>query len=245
MPAEFTTDAYTRALYHLNESSWGTDGVLDSSGNGLHLSCTTTPGTGLMGNGFVAPGDNQIFKSVASGMPQYSATIEGWVCLPAGNLKGCFFYCGSDGGGYGIGTGGTAFENAGRKLVVLYGGAAWHVPTYTFPDSGSSTWFHVALVVESDGRPSMYVNGTKVTYAGTTAPKVPASGLCIGNEFSNTSTRVCVVGIIVDEVRYSSTIRYTQNFDPSASTGHPALRRYGGSPDTNHIQHRQPSIVWG
>jgi hypothetical protein len=155
--------------------------ALDSGSNASPWTygASVTPNkTGLLSDGGTAVsgnGSNPIatLPSVPSGLTGGNVTLEAWVKLPTGNLKGSFVKVGSSSNGWGMGIGGTQWDNAGRTLVLLTETIAWNPTSYSFPNTAGV--YHVMVVRGTGNAYTCYVNGTAVATGNLSSP-VAASG---------------------------------------------------------------------
>lgn len=122
------------------------------------------------------------------GASNTNTTISLWVYNPNATNSGAFIKIGNA-NGYGIGMGNnTTFDNSsglGTKLIMLYEGVRW------IPTTGSVTtgWHHIAMVINSAGVPTAYLDGVSVgTYAGANAV-APSASVGIGSSQPNATAR--------------------------------------------------------
>jgi hypothetical protein len=167
------------AYWKLDETSSAAPTAADAAGG-----TAWTFGTGVVGGqtavvpdgGTSVHGDgvNPIctLASVPTAVNGANVTLEAWVHLPGTNVKGSFVKVGSSSNGWGMGIGGTQWDNVGQKLILLSETVAWHPTTYTFPGAGN---YHVMAVRGALGAVTAYVNGTSV-WTGTLSSPVTASG---------------------------------------------------------------------
>jgi outer membrane protein OmpA-like peptidoglycan-associated protein len=167
------------AYWKLDETSSAAPTATDAAGGSAW-----TFGTGVVGGqtAVVADGGTSVhgdgvnpiatLASVPTAVNGDNVTLEAWVHLPGTNVKGSFVKVGSSSNGWGMGIGGTQWDNVGQKLIVLSETKAWHPTTYTFPGAGN---YHVMVVRGASGAVTAYVNGTSV-WTGTLTAPVTASG---------------------------------------------------------------------
>jgi len=101
-------------------------------------------------------------------------SVSFWVLTPESVTHGTFFKADGTGtaNGYGVGIGSGSFDANGWDLLVLFEALRWINLGYTL---APNTWYHIVLVLDENGYPTVYVNGTKV-YSDTTGAPQPANG---------------------------------------------------------------------
>ncbi|MCD4696035.1 MAG: LamG domain-containing protein, partial [Bacteroidales bacterium] len=97
-------------------------------------------------NDFVAIGSN-------FGLGTNTLSVECWVYIPTVSEKGTFINIGGAANGYGIGVGGTDFENLGNKLIYINDMVGWRETGY---DIGTG-WHHVAFTKDGSHNINIYL----------------------------------------------------------------------------------------
>lgn len=157
--------------------------TIDSSGNGydgsLAGSPTITDGQSGFANGAYAFNGNAeyVATSPSPTLGTINITISSWAFNPIISNRGTFVKIGTTDSpctGYGIGMGGTTYDNSGTKLIMLYECIRW-IPTTADISVG---WHHIVMTIDGSGIPSAYLDGSLVgSYPGTVpiAPQGPVS----------------------------------------------------------------------
>src|SRR4051812_25757548 len=144
--------------------------------------------------------DDEVQVGSTFGIGAANLTISNWVYVSSASLSGAFVKLGNGSTGYGIGVGGTTYDNAGNQLIILYEAIRW-VPTGSNIGTG---WHHVAVTVDGSGVPTAYLDGQSLGSFAGTAPVSPAGAITyIGGYTSSTPTNRHFNGP-VDEVRIYS-----------------------------------------
>jgi len=141
--------------------------------NGIISNATSAPGqTGVADTAYSFNGSNtSITTSSTFGLGTSNVSISAWIYNPTATNSGAFLKVGNPSYGYGIGIGGSIFDNSspGTKLIILYEGVRW-IPTTTNVGTG---WHHIVLVIDGSGTPTAYLDGVSTgAYAGA-APGAP------------------------------------------------------------------------
>lgn len=238
---EFTPDADTVALWHMNEAAWnGTAGeVIDATGNG-------NDGTALNGANTIANGwfdrcgsfdGSDDWVRCGQGCELFGdCTVEAWIhwlnvttayrrqIVTKYSAEGAFMYSLE------------IHHGAGDKLrfSVRPASSAYVFSTIAVPDN---QWVHVAGVREGN-QLRVYINGTCYGTADVT-PDLVASAGYVGIGLNPRYFNQPFDGYI-DDVRLSSVARYTGDFSPH--------RYESGTVTARHElgqQHALTSIDWG
>jgi hypothetical protein len=144
-----------------------------------------------------------------------------WVNIPDTSESGAFVKIGGENAnGYAIGVGNGTFDSEGNELIMLYEAVRW-IDTNTNIGTG---WHHVAMIIDSAGVPSAYIDGVFLTtYAGTGAV-TPTASTKIGGY---TITAINRYGMYyLDDVRIYNYPRSTAQIVQDMNGDHPL----GGSP---------------
>ena len=144
-------------------------------------------------NDYVAIGSN-------FGIGTNNLSVECWVYIPDNSEQGTFIKIGNAANGYGIGVGGTTFENPGNKLIYINELVGWH-PTGN--DIGTG-WHHVAFTIDGSNSTNIYLDGINV-YSFTETPITPSSVTYIGS--TDASGGRLLTGGKIDEVRVWNDVR--------------------------------------
>jgi len=214
---EYAPDAHTVALYHLNGD------VLDSSGNGRHLTLQNATGNFSYTTGASAavqnalatagtvtgwPGGDRLYSSQLRYPGSGDWTVEALVYLPVGYAGGMYFIqhysehvAGRD--QYRLG------YHSGTETAMwrTWGGGAFHGPLAGEFSFGE--WHHLAGVYDaSEGKNLLYVDGALV--GETPAPAMDAMGswntYILGSWFGSAGPAM------IDEIRISTIARTPEDF---------------------------------
>jgi len=141
------------------------------------------------------------YVSIAStfGLGTNTLTAECWVNIPSTSEKGAFIKIGDSSDGYGVGVGGTSFDDLGNKLIYLHEALSWNS---TGIDIGTG-WHHVAFSIDASHDIILYLDGVEV-YSFNEIPLTPSSATTIGS--GGGTARVLTDGKI-DEVRIWNDVR--------------------------------------
>ncbi len=165
-------------------SYWKMD---ETSGNNVADSQDGHPGTATAANivdgkinkarSFSGGSNSDVNIPSVMGLGNTSITISAWVYL-SGPTHGAFVKVGGTSGtnGYGIGVGNTTFDDNGNNLIMLYEWIRW-IPTGRAIGTG---WHHVAMVIDSSGVPTGYVDGSPVGPFSGSNPLAPSGNTNIG-----------------------------------------------------------------
>lgn len=136
------------------------------------------------------------------GLTNANVTLEAWVYLDSLSLSGPIIKVGSTGqSGYGIGVGGTYWDanTRGNNLILLFEMVRW-VNTGVPVGLG---WHHVAMVLNSSGHPSAYLDG-KLVYSDTGSVAIsPTLNATIIGGYGTAR----YLNATIDDVRISNTAR--------------------------------------
>lgn len=155
---------------------------------------------GKYGGGFEFDGINdKISVPNTFGIGTSNFAISVWVNLDSNSESGAFVKIGgvSPNVGFGIGVGGSTYDNSGNDLILLYEGERW-IDTN---DNIGTGWHHVVMSVDASGYPTAFIDGV-LTYSDSIgAGAAPQSSVTyIGGYTGSTSeNRYADVGL--DEVR--------------------------------------------
>src|SRR3989344_1481411 len=182
--------------------------ALDSSGNGNTGTLVSGPAwtVGQIGGALQFDGfDDYTLINSTFGLGNTNLTIAGWA-KPNSAFEGGAFVkvgnetSGSGGDGFAIGIGNTNFDSNGNNFIVLYEGVRWISSGVNF----GTGWHHFALVVDSTGEPSIYLDGALVySDTGTSANLIGSLGAAdtqIGGYTSATPSER-YINAMIDEVR--------------------------------------------
>jgi hypothetical protein len=192
-------DANLVAYYKLEDTA-------DSKGsNTLTNSGSVSFSTGKFGNGALFSGSNALYTASVFGIGTTNFSMSAWVYIPSTSLSGAFVKVGKDatGGGantgYGMGVGGTQYDNSGNNFILLYEGVRW-IGTGTALGTG---WHHVVMTVDGSSVPRAYIDGVFINSYSGTGPVAPTTyssiGAVVGNSTSNINYKISN-GVIVDDV---------------------------------------------
>jgi hypothetical protein len=127
---------------------------------------------------------NGVSSNVSTALPTTavnSVSVAVWAYIPSTSDHGAFVKLGSTGSpgsGYGIGVGGSNWDNVGNELWVLFENVRWI-------DCGTSigTGWHLAvLVLSSSGVPSCYLDGRLTTTSTGAGAIAPTPAMYIGSD---------------------------------------------------------------
>jgi hypothetical protein len=141
-------------------------------------------------------------------------TMEAWVKWAGGTYTQYIVMNGTNGldqSGYAMAI------YADGTPVILLSGLAWLDGTSSKISVG--VWTHIAIV-NNGGTWSIFVNGTSVLTQIAGSPSTPAEFFSIGVTDSYHRTSDDIGGYfngVIDEVRFSSVVRYTSNFTPPST----------------------------
>lgn len=114
--------------------------------------------------------DSQVDISSTFALTNANLTLACWVYL-FGDTDGAFIKIGGASSGFAIGVGGTTYDNTGNDLIGLFETIRW-IDTNVAIGTG---WHHVAMVIDSAGKPTMYLDGASV-YSDASSFGVAPSG---------------------------------------------------------------------
>jgi len=167
---DYTQDTNCQLAVQMNSDQ---DPLTDDSGKGANLTKQGTAkptytASGKYGGGFYFDGIDSNFSTNGTGTGVKLGTSINlssvmWVNLSSTSLQGSFFNLGNPGAaGYCIGVGDhNTFENttsSGNYLIALFNYVRW-IPTGTTIGTG---WHHTAIVLDSSGYPTIYLDGVSV-----------------------------------------------------------------------------------
>jgi len=157
---------------------------LDFDGTGDYVSINSTMGLGVT-----------------------NVTIEAWVYIPSTTASGTIARLGKNDTGFGIGVGGTQYDNTGNNLIVLIDLRRW---INTNQEIGTG-WHHVAFSVGSSNEVNIYLDGvnvyTEASYVDPAFTPQNYSSIAATTNEDNTSISRVFSGGKIDEVRYWGDVR--------------------------------------
>lgn len=165
------------SYFKLDESSGN---AADSHGaNTLTNNGTMTYGVGIINNGAVLAAGKYLSRTSAILSAVSNISVSFWINLPDTSETGGFVRIGSIGAsdGWGIGVGGTQYDNAGNNLIILIDGIAWR----SMGALGAAGWKHI-VIVRGASTWTAYVNNVPLAGAPTDSPASPAAETYIGND---------------------------------------------------------------
>lgn len=177
-PVQIVRESLSLLVDAANSSSYPGSGttLFDLSGNGRNG--TLQAGVSYNSSGFFS------FNNTTTGYVSFplvttsrvNVTMQAFVNMPASD-GGAIFYNGSS-GGYGLGIGGTTFDNAGNDAIGLFQNIRW-IDTNSPWGTG---WMLVTLLLNASSVPSLYKNTTLIgSYSGT-IPNVPSTNTLLGSD---------------------------------------------------------------
>jgi len=152
----------------------------DSSSTGLNAAVTAatlTTGQNTQSNqaysfnGF----SSYIVTSSLPTIGAASATLSAWIYNPMASNQGTFVKAGTT-DGYGIGIGSGNFETPGSNLILIFENVRWIQTSATIPIG----WHHIAMVINANGVPSAYLDGSYINSYPGAGPLAPTTYLTIG-----------------------------------------------------------------
>jgi hypothetical protein len=162
-------------------SYWGLNGNDNDSisANNGTASGTISYTTGVKGNANGARstvGGTDGLITMTSGGVAASRSYSLWVNISGTSLKGAFLgdancYSAADNQGFAIGVGSGDTETVGNRLIVPFWGVAWQ-------DTGiniGTGWHHIVVVIGSDRKATVYLDGGASTYTGTAVMNVTSN----------------------------------------------------------------------
>ncbi|MFC2107218.1 LamG domain-containing protein, partial [Bacteroidota bacterium] len=209
MYQELTTTTNLVAYYKLNSSS-GTTAIDSKGSNTGTLDGSMTDTDWVTSSAFFGPKNCIDFNtndhvSLPFVIGTTSVSIECWVKLNTISDHGAFIHIGNTDTGFGIGVGGASWDNSGNELIVLYDTKDW----YLTGENLGTNWHHVALVLDANSKPIVYLDGEEV-YSNSEA-LVPLSPTGISSIAAsvraNSNVHRHLTRGIIDEVRIWSDVR--------------------------------------
>ena len=170
--------AYSNNYYY---SSLSSPSYLEGAES--HLSQNSPEGLFSLGsnNRYVARFNGQS-SNVTTPLPTTavsSVSLLEWVYIPSLSDHGGFVKLGSVGGdGYGIGVGGSDWDNAGNTLWGLFESVRW----FSCNTAIGVGWHFVGLVISSNGVPSCYLDGRLTATVSGSNALPPSPALYIGSD---------------------------------------------------------------
>lgn len=209
----------TIAIAHASGVDVIQDHSTQSSGTIRYYARQGTPGSsGWSANRFAGAAqfdgtNDHIYTGSNFSLGTSNVTLETWVRLDSASTRGAFIKVGGN-NGYAIGVGTSSYDNNGNNLIGLYEGIAWINTNVTI----GTGWHHVAMVITTSGVAKFFIDGTLVFTSSSSSITTPAATTYIGG-YDSTGfgglTRYCTC--VLDEVRLSSSARYSATFTPSTS----------------------------
>lgn len=214
---EYSPDANTVLLLHMNESSWnGTDrDVIDSSGkgnNGVSYNGVNTTADGKFGRAGDFDGTDDYIECWGAGIDSLSFgantdfTIECWVKLDKfTGQEFNLFVTKSNGDGFGYRLG---WDSSSKAFFHIESETAEATVT-SATSLKTGEWYHIAGTADRDGKAAIYVNGK---LDGTPQDISGVGNIDISGGF--------LIGALnagwyrtdglIDEVRVSNRVRYSE-----------------------------------
>lgn len=144
------------------------------SQNGVITNATSTMNQGgYADSAYAFNGLNaSIIANSSYGLGTTNLSMSCWVNSSSASNSGEFLKIGTS--GYGIGIGGTTFDNStpGTKIVMRYEGIRW-IPTTT--DLLAGGWHHIVMVIDASGVPTAYLDGVSTGANAGAGPLAPGS----------------------------------------------------------------------
>ena len=141
------------------------------------------------------------------GLGATNVTIEAWVYISSTLESGTIARLGKNDTGFGIGVGGTQYDNTGNNLIVLIDLRRW---INTNQEIGTG-WHHVAFSVGSSNEVNIYLDGvnvyTEASYVNPAFTPQNYSSIAATTNEDNTSISRVFSGGKIDEVRYWGDVR--------------------------------------
>lgn len=126
----------------------------------------------------VAPGGSAAIArsdAMPTGVDGSSVTAEAWINVPAANISGGIIKIGTGSNGWGIGVGGTTWDDTGKQLILLLEGLVWK-PTGHNLATGTR---HI-VAVRSGTNFNCYVDGVSVATPSHTSVNTPTTVAVVG-----------------------------------------------------------------
>jgi len=165
-------DASNPASYSGVGNKW-----YDLSGNNNHATLMNSPTYDAASGSIVTNGSDQYISVPQISTANTNVTMQAWVYVKL-NSKGTFIKNGTGGGGYSIGIGNGAYDQAGSNVVMLLYGRGWIATGVSYATEG---WKLVTLTLDGSSTARAYVNGGLIGTSYTwPTPTVPAGSLNFG-----------------------------------------------------------------
>jgi type II secretory pathway pseudopilin PulG len=147
--------------------------VTDQYGNPVSGATVTftVPGSGPTDSSALFNGSSGDVVGPLSSTATASTSMVAWV-NGTGATHGALAFLGNTARGYGIGIGGTTWDNAGTNVIALYQNVRW-IPTTTQLNPG---WNMLVLTLSATGTPTIYLNGSAIYTDSSTGPLSPSGG---------------------------------------------------------------------
>lgn len=177
-------------------------------------------------------------REVPSELSGGNVSLEAWVRIPSGNVNGPIISLGTDANGWGVGVGGTTWDNVGKQLILVTSGVAFHTTGYTF----TTGEHHVVIVRGSGNSVTCYVDGSSVASVTLSSPATATSLMAVGGSLSRSlSSTVDIDEVAIFAAALTST-RVTAHYasrTPPSGWGYSA----GVAPDEREIAADHP-VCW-
>jgi hypothetical protein len=177
--------------------------VFDVSGNnnnGTTVGEAIYASSGKYGGAFDFDGVNdELTTSSTFGIVTTNFSISTWVNLDSASEGGAFVKIGgtSPNQGFGIGVGGTNYDDTGNDLILLYEGVRW-IDTNDLIGTG---WHHVVMTVDSSGYPEAFLDGVSVYSDSTGAGTAPQQSITYIGGYTGSGAENRHADTTIDEVR--------------------------------------------
>ena len=165
-------DASSPSSYAGSGNTW-----YDLSGNNNHATLVNSPTFDASTGSIVTNGVNQYISIPQISTSTTNVTMQAWVYVNS-NTTGTFMKNGTS-GGYSIGIGNNAYDQAGSNLVMLVYGVGWISTGVSYNSPG---WKLITMTLDGSSVPTAYVNGTLIgSYPNPNHnPAVPSGPLYLG-----------------------------------------------------------------
>lgn len=223
------------SYYKLDETSGN---AADSEGsNTLTNTGTMTYTSVKINNGAFLEAGKYLTRTSAVLSAVSNIGIAFWIYLPDTSETGGFVRFGSIGGsdGWGVGVGGTQYDNAGNNLIILIDGIAWR----SMGALGAAGWKHI-VVTRGASTWTAYVNGSALAGAPTDTPTSPSAVTYIGNDQADWPGFIDEIGMWNRELTsadaldlYNSSVGLSYNDFTASASGPANLKTYNTNPKAN------------
>ena len=120
--------------------------------------------------------DDQITISSTFDLGQLNCSMWCWVHLSSTSLGGAFIKCGNTTTGYGLGVGGSTFDDTGNNIICLYENVAW-IDTNINIGTG---WHFLGLGISALKNPVVWLDGKFVFSNDPSDPIAPSTTTTFG-----------------------------------------------------------------